>query len=126
MVISRIWTKKMNRKSLNKNTKCRSLEQDLNDSIFIHQKLLDPTYADELYAALCNTDWEYEDGSEYACSWRYAGGIIAKILGRGEDYMSYYCNGNEGHITERIAKDLKILGWEGREIHIDDVKVEVM
>ena len=96
-----------------------------------------PAYAQNLYAALCNTEWQYQDvwvmlnDKTWCCSWRYAGGVVADIRGHG-DYMDYYCSGSmfwheedvtdeelartkdfvpEGMVTEEIQQDLKKLGW---------------
>ena len=95
-------------------------------------------YAQNLYAALCNTDWQYQDtwtvltDQTWACSWRKAGGIVADIEGKGGDYMDYYCSGMggftdhttspeewraqtgyvpEGTVTEEIEHDLRSIGW---------------
>lgn len=69
-------------------------------------KLKDPAYAKALYAALCNNIFE----KQWSCSWRYAGGIVARL--RGEDYLDYYCSGSEGEVTEEIREDLRLLGWK--------------
>lgn len=47
----------------------------------------------------------------YSCSWRYAGGLVAEIRDQGEDYMDFYCSGNEGEVDECVAEDLASLGW---------------
>jgi hypothetical protein len=28
-----------------------------------------------------------------------------------EDYIDWYCSGNEGNVSEEIEADLKALGW---------------
>jgi hypothetical protein len=80
----------------------------------------------------------------WSCSWRYAGGIIADMQGRG-DYIDWYCSGirndssmeqtneselteeqqqfrakilayvSEGVVTEEIKADLARLGWQPEE-----------
>lgn len=96
------------------------------------------SYAQNLYAALCNTEWQYQDtwtvlkDQTWACSWRSAGGIVADIEGQGGDYMDWYCSGMggfsdykidpekyyqetkyvpEGTVTDEIEQDLKSIGW---------------
>lgn len=98
----------------------RSLEIDLSQ---LGDKVLDDDYASELYAAMCNTDWRYGDrpGELWSCSWRSSGAIVAELrnnLVRDEDgmpgnecYLDWYCGGKEGHVSERIAADLRALGW---------------
>ena len=96
-------------------------------------------YAQNLYAAWCNMQWCKRDtwpilAEEYwSASWRGAGGIVADIRNKGEDYMNYYCSGMgglatydleegdkymtekkfvpEGTVTDEIAADLDRLGW---------------
>jgi len=72
-------------------------------------------FADELYCALCNTEWAHDDGTEWTGSWRYAAGIVAHLRGRGEDYMDFYCSGggSEGTISSRVRDALATLGWHG-------------
>jgi hypothetical protein len=83
------------------------LEIDLEQ---LRDKLKDRKYAEDLYGALCNNEF-IKDGKEWSCTWRYAGGMIARLRGEGEDYLDYYCTGNEGFITEEVKKDLETLGW---------------
>jgi hypothetical protein len=94
-------------------------------------------YAQNIYAALCNTQWQRRDvmpilrDEWWSCSWRSAGGIVADILEQG-DYMDWYCSGigeglgngdadgskgyvGEGTVTEEIEADFKKLGWQWRE-----------
>jgi len=93
-------------------------------------------YAQNLYAAMCNQEWQYQDvwtvliNKTWSCSWRSAGGIVADIRGKG-DYMDWYCSGmikshpdddivhrgeeeqrvREGTITDEIRWDLAQIGW---------------
>ena len=107
------------------------------------------SYAQNLYAAWCNmqwakhTEWTKKAGQMgpvavdqsklWTASWRGAGGIVARLRDKGEDYMDYYCSGmrgglsfsgaedneyfertqymSEGVVSEEIANDLGKLGW---------------
>jgi len=103
---------------------------DMQDSLwFKHKVRTSDIYAQNLYAAICNMQWQKLDvipilKDEYwACSWRVAGGIVAQLLGKG-DYLDWYCTGifnegthraghvEEGVVTEEIEADLKKLGWQ--------------
>lgn len=53
-------------------------------------------------------------------SWRTAGGIVADLRNPGlrkkggeplEGYMDWYCHGNEGLVSEKVADELSALGW---------------
>jgi len=90
------------------------------------------TYAQNLYAAMCNMQFIKLDvlpilkNQRWSASWRHAGGIIADMRQEG-DYIDWYCSGignaelgngleeskyvSEGVVTEEIANDLKTLGW---------------
>ena len=97
-----------------------SLENNLVKSEWITSKCkTSDIYAQNLYAGLCNNTFLYEN-HEWSCSWRYAGGIVAEIVGDNGDYTDYYCSGAgsstagfvpEGFVTEEIALDLIRLGW---------------
>lgn len=119
-----------------------NLEYDLRTSKLIAKKCKDESYAQNLYAALCNMRWQKREvmpilKDEYwSCSWRYAGGLIADILEKG-DYMDWYCSGiaggdepdvyeaghdlnrkgfvPEGQVTDEIRADLADLGWQPME-----------
>lgn len=95
------------------------LEKDLLDNDYIANKCIgSDTYAQNLYAALCNNKFYY-NSKEWTCSWRYAGGIVAGIVDTNGDYMDYYCSGistingyvTEGFVTDEVRSDLLKLGW---------------
>jgi len=97
-----------------------NLEDDLLKSKNIIDKCKkSKSYAQNLYAAMCNTTF-FKDGQEWSCSWRHSGSIVAAILGEG-CYMDWYCSGmatnnlegyvEESRVTQEIAKDLLELGW---------------
>jgi hypothetical protein len=92
-------------------------------------------YAQNVYAAMCNMRWQPLEimpilRDEYwSCSWRSAGGAVAKLIGHG-DYMDWYCSGiqdfsgdhadprfngggfvPEGEVTDEIREDFATLGW---------------
>lgn len=90
-----------------------NLEQDLLKVDYIIQKCMNDKYAIDLYGALCNNRF-FKDDKEWTCSWRTAGGIVADIRNKGEDYTDFYCSGNEGHVTSEITHDLLNLGWDIR------------
>lgn len=99
-----------------------NLERDLYRSDKIADKVQNLSYARDLYAALCNNTWIHKDVMEilknegYNCSWRYAGGIVARLRGKG-DYMDFYCSSiddyatPEGVVTNEIMNDINEIGW---------------
>jgi hypothetical protein len=126
--------------------KQNNLEYDLRSTKWICDKAkASDAYAQNIYAALCNQDWQRNEvwpllkGEIYSCSWRYAGGIVADMLEKG-DYIDWYCSGikgditeeqiasaleqgmdiakyvGEGHVTDEIREDFFKLGW----IPVDD------
>ena len=111
-----------------------NLEFDIDESPEVIKAVEDDTIAQKLYAALCNMQWEKnsaeteEDkiirklkGEErlWSCSWRYAGGLVADLrnnnYNKSEDYMEYYCTGNEGVVAPEILELLGKLGWTPKE-----------
>jgi hypothetical protein len=106
-----------------------NLEYDLRSTDWILEKVRNSkVYAQNLYAALCNNDFQKRDvlpilkNKTWGCSWRYAGGIIADMRKEG-DYIDWYCSGiresempdngyvSESVVTEEIEQDLLKLGW---------------
>ena len=77
------------------------LKQILIDS----NKMSDITFANKVYANLCNLVWyDYINDEVISQSWRGAGGFVAGIRNLGEDYMDFYCSGNEGEVDPEIEE----------------------
>lgn len=106
-----------------------NMEYDLRTTDWILEKVRSSeTYAQHLYAAMCNNDFQKRDvwpilsDQRWTCSWRSAGGIIAHMQEKG-DYIDWYCSGirdrdgpdkgfvGEGYVTDEIKEDLLKLGW---------------
>lgn len=123
-----------------------NLEHDLRCTEWICAKAKESEYyAQNLYAAMCNNVFQRNDvwpilaDKTWSCSWRYAGGIVADMLDKG-DYLDWYCSGikgtidndefralgvddqerylyiknnyvGEGYVTDEIRDDLLKLGW---------------
>lgn len=72
-------------------------------------------FATDVWSALANVEWRHEDGTRFSCSWRAAGGIIARI--RGEDktdgmaYMNWYMSGPDAVVSDEIQEAFKERGW---------------
>ena len=109
------------------------LERDILASDWMRKKICDSdVYAQNLYASLCNNEFQYQDvwsllrNDLWSCTWRYAGGIIARARGHG-DYIDFYCSGMtfytdsdkdwqsgyvpEGMVVDEIRDDLRRLQW---------------
>ena len=87
--------------------KVDNLEYDLVTTEWIIEKVkADKVYAQHLYAAMCNNDFQRNDvwpiltDKTWSCSWRHAGAIIANIRGEG-DYLDWYCSGIVGEDLEQ-------------------------
>lgn len=104
-------------KEENAQWKLNNLEYDLRSTKWICDKAkARESYAQNIYAALCNQDWQKNDvwprlkGQTYSCSWRYAGGIVADMREEG-DYIDWYCSGIRGGAHE---EDLAAMTEEQR------------
>jgi hypothetical protein len=106
------------------------MEADIkNSDWFVAKVRANNYYAQTLYSACCNMQWQKTDvipilkDELWGATWRYAGGMVADILGEG-DYMDWYCSGiggakqtalnkyvPEGIVTDEIRDDLATLGW---------------
>jgi len=119
---------------MNKNTVDYDLEQDIRTCAWMMQKVRDrENYAQNLYAAMCNNVfqrnevWPRLKDEYWSCSWRSAGGLIARLRNSG-DYMNWYCSGiggglgngdetgikgyvPESEVTDEIRQDLFAIGW---------------
>jgi hypothetical protein len=68
----------------------------------------------------------------WSCTWRAAGGIVARFENQGGDYLDWYCSGigdglgngdadrtkgfvPEGTVTDEIREDFATLGWTPSE-----------
>ena len=76
-----------------------NLEYDLRSTEWIIEKAKsDNVYAQHLYAAICNNEFQRNDvwpiltGKKWGASWRHAGAIVADMREQG-DYMDWYCTG---------------------------------
>lgn len=125
-----------------------NLEYDLRTCEWVIEKCrAREEYAQNLYAAMCNRQFQKIDvmpilrDQRWSCSWRYAGGIVADLRGQG-DYIDWYCSGIAGGdepdvylegadlkrkgyvpesvVTEEIANDLQKLGWQVLDIDHKD------
>lgn len=63
-----------------------------------------------VWHCLANTIWTHKSGETYSCSFRYAGGLIARIIRRG-DYMDWYCCTLEFDKTDYVKEKMKEYGW---------------
>lgn len=122
-------------------THVNNMEYDLLTTVWILDKVrASNSYAQNLYAAMCNRQFQKLDvmpvlkDERWSRSWRSAGGIIADMQQKG-DYIDWYCSGMgglnmeydgtetnsewqartgyvaESVVTDEIRNDLKQLGW---------------
>ena len=98
------------------------LEHDLFSCEYIRNKCKNSEiYSQNLYASLCNNRF-FKNDEKWTCSWRMAGGIVADLRDKGEQYTDWYCSGilgtgnvegyvPESVVTPEITNDLLNLGW---------------
>jgi hypothetical protein len=114
------------------------LELEMMNCVWFRNKVRESkSYAQNLYAAMCNNEfikndvWPILEDKRWSCSWRYAGGLVADLREEG-DYLDWYCSGiqgvtydtvedekifrakqyvGEGIVTDEIRDDLLKLGW---------------
>lgn len=106
------------------------LAEDMATSLEMLSKVKSIAYAQNLYAAMCNQEWQKQEvfpilsDSTWLVSWRTAGTIVANLRAAGEGYMHFFCSGIqdndvllfegfvvEGTITDEIQDDLSKLNW---------------
>ena len=100
-----------------------NLEYDLVTTDWILAKArASESYAQNLYAALCNNDFQRNDvwprlsGQTWHCSWRYAGGIIADMRQEG-DYIDWYCSGIRNHNWQRTPEEVAAMTPDQQEYY---------
>lgn len=83
-----------------------NMEYDLRSTKWICDKAkANESYAQNLYAAMCNNDfvkndvWPILTDKRWSASWRSAGGIVANMVEQG-DYIDWYCSGISGDIGD--------------------------
>ena len=115
------------------------LSEDMKNSTMILEKVKEDRYAQNLYAAMCNMQWQKVEvlpvlkEETWSCTWRSSGGIVAELRGEG-DYLNWYCSGimdpeehvktgfvSEGVVTDEIKTDLATLGWHPLPWNTDDI-----
>ena len=135
------WNEESEKQEADPEWQKNNLEYDLRSTDWIVEKVRgSESYAQNIYAALCNQDWQCNDvwpvlkNERWCCSWRSAGGIVADLRGEG-DYINWYCSGMgglnrehdgeesneqwqkrtgyvpEGTVTDEIRGDFARLGW---------------
>lgn len=99
----------------------RELDQELMDCAWICAKCHDDDYAQNLYASMCNMQWQPSEmmpilkDEVWSVSWRGAGHIVADIRNKlnsqadghsvTEDYLSWYCSGMSHNSNEWGEED---------------------
>jgi hypothetical protein len=83
-----------------------NMEYDLRSTKWICDKAkASESYAQNLYAAICNNDFTKNDvipiltEKRWSASWRSAGGIVANMVETG-DYIDWYCSGIRGDVSD--------------------------
>lgn len=132
------WNKHVKKREADAEWQKNNLEYDLRSTKWICDKAkASESYAQNVYAALCNQDWQKNDvwpllkGETYSCSWRYAGGIVADMCETG-DYIDWYCSGikdnwsdEEYHNANKEAQELYLWmknNFVGEGVVTDEVK----
>ena len=91
-----------------------NLEYDLRSTAWIIEKAKsDKVYAQHLYAAMCNQEFQKNDvwpiltDKKWSCSWRHAGAVVSDMREEG-DYMDFYCSGivNDDPVDEEVFQNL--------------------
>ena len=71
-------------------------------------------FAKLVWGGLANVIWvNKKQNDKFSCSFRYAGGLISEITGRG-NYLTYYCSGDYETVPNTMKERLGELGWKPR------------
>jgi len=106
-----------------------SMEYDLLTNDWILEKVRSKkSYAQNLYAAICNNDFQKLDvlpilkNQTWGASWRSAGGIIADMRQQG-DYIDWYCSGIGGGLTQGFDGEETDEQWKSRTGYVPEGKI---
>jgi hypothetical protein len=137
------WRAEADSRELTPEWRENNMEYDLRTcELMLNKVRSSDTYAQNLYAAICNRQFQKLDvmpvlkDERWSASWRSAGGIIANMREEG-DYIDWYCSGigdglgngdvtgvkgyvSESVVTDEIREDLKQLGWIVLDMEDDD------
>lgn len=119
-----------------------NMEYDLRTTDWILKKVrTSDNYAQNLYAAMCNTDFQRNDvwpilsKKTWSCSWRYAGGIIADMQQKG-DYIDWYCSGIRNELSDEEFQQMdkphqeRYLdyknNWVGEGVVTDEIREDLL
>jgi hypothetical protein len=118
-----------------------SMEYDLLTTDWILEKSRNSkSYAQNLYAAMCNMRFVKKDLFPYlrqdpnkdlvSYSWRYAGGIVADMRQEG-DYIDWYCSGMGGLNQEFDAKETneqwqKRTGYVPESVITEEIEADLL
>jgi hypothetical protein len=106
----------------------RYLEDDIKSTDWLVEKIKsNKTYAQHVYAALCENKWCFDNTCEvWSAQWREAGKIVSEIREEGS-YLDWYCSGviwdnegsvREGLVTIEVKEDLNKIGWTVSEVEL--------
>jgi len=65
-----------------------------------------------LWTVFINRDVYTPEGELIRGSFRWWGGVIADVVGFGEDYLSYYCNYAPDYLCDEVTDILLKAGWK--------------
>ena len=106
------WNEEKLKREIDPEWKENNMEYDLRSTQWICDKVKSSdVYAQNLYAAMCNNDFQQNDmmtilkDQRWSCSWRYAGGIVADMKEKG-DYIDWYCSGIRGEMGDEEYHNL--------------------
>jgi len=72
---------------------------------------IDHTIGSALWTVFINRDVYTPDGELIRGSFRWWGGILADVIGRGEDYLDYYCDYAPDFLCDEVTDALLKAGW---------------
>lgn len=108
-----------------------NLDEEMKTDVLVISYIENRDIAVDFYRALCNMRWKKDinttaedkiidklrgiDSAVWSCTWRYAGGLIAAMRNEHynttEDYMDFYCSGEEGCVSPLVKECFERMGW---------------